>query len=481
MTDPVASLTLASVTPIQRQALLRATAEVIRCATLGHTARFSDETLGGLGCELVWGLFVTVKCQDRLRGCTGACGRLRPLGEVLLGAAVRSATSDPRFPPLREDELPHLHMDLWLLHQPEPITARAEARLAEIQLGIHGLQITRGVNRGLLLPCVPLEHGWGKEEFLNHVCLKAKLPETAWREDTAELIRFRADGLEGMFVHLIEESGISPDQGHAREPAVAGTFYPAGERETRRMVESLLGKPAPAEPWSGAMVPHAGWRYSGRLAADVLKRIAYPSDVVVLGPKHTRWGANWAVDPHSTWSLPTGDVKSNPHLARQLVRAVPGMELDPVAHQQEHAIEVELPFIQRLAPDARVVGVAIGPASKQECEAISAGLARVIEDQPEPPLLIISSDMNHFADDESARRLDALALDRLYRLDPDGLYDVCTENQITMCGMRPAVIVLKTLRKLGRLKSAKHVGYATSGDVSGDRSRVVGYAGMLFC
>jgi AmmeMemoRadiSam system protein B/AmmeMemoRadiSam system protein A len=480
MTAPVASLTLASVNPTQRRALLRATAEVIRCATLGHSARFSDETLGGLSGEQVWGLFVTVKCHDRLRGCTGACGKLRPLGEVLLGAAVRSATSDPRFPPIREDELPHLHMDLWLLHQPEQITARADARLAEVQLGVHGLQITQGVNRGLLLPCVPLEHGWGKEEFLNHVCLKAKLPETAWREDTAELIRFRADGLEGTFTPLIEEVDIFSPQGHAREPAVAGKFYPAGERETRKMVETLLGKSAPVEPWSGALVPHAGWRYSGRLAADVLKRIAYPSDVVVLGPKHTRWGANWAVDPHSGWHLPTGELKSNPQLARQLVRAVPGMELDAAAHQQEHGIEVELPFIQQLAPYARVVGVAIGRASRQECEMISAGLAWVIRNQPEPAVLIISSDMNHFADDETTRRLDAMALDKLNGLDPDGLYDVCTENQITMCGMRPAVIVLKTLKKLGRLTSAKHVGYATSGDVSGDRSRVVGYAGMLF-
>lgn len=480
MTEPVASLTLASVTPFQQRSLLRAAAEVIRCATLGQTARFSDETLGGLSREEVWGLFVTIKCHDRLRGCTGACGRLRPLGEVLLGAAVRSATSDPRFPPIHEDELPHLHMDLWLLHQPEQITARSEARLAEFHLGIHGLQITQGARRGLLLPSVPLEHGWGKEEFLNHVCLKAKLPETAWREDTTELLRFRADGLEGKFTHLIEGIEFLAPAESARKPAVAGKFYPAGEREARKMVESLLGSAVPAESYSAALVPHAGWRYSGKLAADVLKRIAYPADVVVLGPKHTRWGAPWAVEPHSSWRLPTGEVKSNPQLARQIAQAVLGMELDPVAHQQEHAIEVELPFIQQLAPDARVVGVAIGPATKQECEEISAGLARVFLDQPEPPLLIVSSDMNHFADDWLTRRLDAVALEKLDQLDPDGLYDVCTENQISMCGMRPAVVVLKTLEKLGRLTRAKRIGYATSGDVSGDRSRVVGYAGVLF-
>src|SRR5207237_1957930 len=113
------------------------------------------------------------------------------------------------------------------------------------------------------------------------------------------------------------------------------------------------------------MVPHAGLKYSGHIAAAVLKRIQIPRTVLVIGPKHTQFGMEWAVAPQQTWALPGGEVASDFMLARQLCQAIPGLEMDAAAHQREHAIEVELPLLARLAPQTRVVGIGLGHATRE--------------------------------------------------------------------------------------------------------------------
>jgi AmmeMemoRadiSam system radical SAM enzyme/AmmeMemoRadiSam system protein B/AmmeMemoRadiSam system protein A len=265
-----------------------------------------------------------------------------------------------------------------------------------------------------------------------------------------------------------------------RQPAVAGRFYPADPRELASLVDQCLPR-TPSEPqqWPALMTPHAGLIYSGAIAGQILSRVKYPSTVIVIGPKHTPLGVEWAVAPHSVWSIPGAALSSDPQLARQLCQAIPGLQLDAAAHSQEHGIEVELPFLARLAPETKVVGITIGGGNLERCREFAAGLATVIRSLPEQPLLVISSDMNHYASDAENRRLDEMALQALETLDPARLYEVCTTNRISMCGMLPAVIVMETLRNLGQLKRTERVAYATSGDVSGDKSRVVGYAGVL--
>jgi AmmeMemoRadiSam system protein B len=162
-----------------------------------------------------------------------------------------------------------------------------------------------------------------------------------------------------------------------------------------------------------------------------------------------------------------------------LAEAIPGLQLDAAAHQREHAVEVELPLLSRLAPDARVVGIAIGAGNVEQCRRFADGLAAVLQKRQEPVLLVISSDMNHFATDDENRRLDAMALEAMETLDPEALYRVVRDNQISMCGVLPAVIVLETLHRLNRIARCERVAYATSADVTGDTSRVVGYAGVL--
>jgi AmmeMemoRadiSam system protein B len=227
------------------------------------------------------------------------------------------------------------------------------------------------------------------------------------------------------------------------------------------------------------MVPHAGLVYSGRIAAETLRRVRIPQTVIILGPKHTPQGMEWAVAPHDAWSIPGAMMPGDPDLARKLIQAIPGLHLDAAAHAQEHAIEVELPLIARLAPQTRIVGIAVGAGDLAGCRRFAAGLAGVLGSLSEPPLLVISSDMNHFASDAENRRLDELALAAMETLDPEQLYKTVTRRHISMCGVLLAVIVMETLRSLGRLHQVQRVAYATSGEVSGDLSRVVGYAGVL--
>jgi AmmeMemoRadiSam system protein B/AmmeMemoRadiSam system protein A len=265
-----------------------------------------------------------------------------------------------------------------------------------------------------------------------------------------------------------------------RPPAVAGTFYPADADELARKVEGFLGATdRREEDWPAAMVPHAGLSFSGALAGAVFQRLKIPELVLILGPKHTRLGVDWSVAPHEIWSIPGASIPSDPALARALAEAIPGLQLDAAAHQQEHAIEVELPFLARLAPGTRVLGLAIGGGDWERCRRFAEGLAEFVRRLPSRPLLVISSDMNHFATDRENRRLDEIALEAMERLDPAHLLATVTEHQISMCGVLPAVIVMEALRRLGGLSKCERVGYATSADVTGDTSRVVGYAGVL--
>ncbi len=271
-----------------------------------------------------------------------------------------------------------------------------------------------------------------------------------------------------------------PQTGPEIRPAgVAGTFYPGTAEEVQQALDRMFSEDVQSKPWPAVMVPHAGWMYSGSLAAKVFSRVKIPEHVVILCPKHRGGGSEWAVAPHRTWSLPGLEMASDPELARRLAEGISGLQLDATSHRQEHAIEVQLPLIARLAPQAKVVGISMTGGSLAKLLEFGREMAEVLGEMPERPLLVISSDMNHFADEAETRRLDRLALDAMETLDPARLYETVSENRISMCGMGPAVVVMETLRQWDCLHRHESVGYATSAEASGDTSRVVGYAGML--
>ena len=244
-------------------------------------------------------------------------------------------------------------------------------------------------------------------------------------------------------------------------------------------------KTIPVTQADAVLVPHAGWQYSGKLAAQTLKQVKIPRWGIIFAPQHRgTGGAEWAVAPHKTWLLPGKNVEANLPMTEKMIQAVDFFEFDAIPHAQEHSIEVLLPILARLAPETKISAVAMSMSSWDMIRQGAAQFAHFLISIPERPLLIISSDMNHFANDETTRRVDRIALDAIYRSaaeqNPERALQTIYEQQISMCGVVPAVFVMETLRLLGRLNSVEEVGYTTSAEASGDTSRVVGYAGLIF-
>ena len=199
----------------------------------------------------------------------------------------------------------------------------------------------------------------------------------------------------------------------------------------------------------------------------------------MLGPSHTGLGRPVAVAPHAAWRTPLGDVPIDQELAAALVEELPAINFDADAHWREHSIEVQLPFLQARRPDVRIVPVCLQHLRIDACLQLGRALARVIEAAGEPVGLVASSDMSHYEPDEEARGHDREAIEAALELDPAALYETVHRRGITMCGVIPATVMLEAVRHLGA--NAGHlVSYATSGDTGGDRSAVVGYAGLCF-
>ena len=232
------------------------------------------------------------------------------------------------------------------------------------------------------------------------------------------------------------------------------------------------------------LVPHAGWQYSGRLAAQTLRRVTIPRWSIIVAPQHRGGGAEWAVAPYNTWQLPGKNVETNRLMTEKMIQAVDFFAFDAVPHAHEHAVEVLLPILARLAPETQISAVVMATSSWEMIRQGAAQFARFLLSLPEKPMLIISSDMNHFANEETTRRVDHIALDAIYRSvaeqSPEYALRTIYEQQISMCGIVPAVFVMETLRIMGRLDRVDEVGYTTSAEFSGDTSRVVGYAGLVF-
>ena len=651
----------------QESAIHDAASQVFVSTVRGQAPDVTDDAYGGAASDRVMGAFVTVKKRGQLRGCIGSLGEPMPLKAAVGRAAQRTATHDPRFPPISPAELPELSLNVTLLYNFEPISGSAEELVDAVEVGRHGLRITHGGNAGLLLPVVAIDHLWDSETFLNQVCRKAGLPQSTWKDPQAQLERFEGwmiereldsrlwaasaayaassfsheqaerlaiqaknavlailqgavygadisvDGTvsgmamrltfpakdqdvvfsqmqpsaglplqstlislcqaaagwiqrvrvdpalvpqmtadvilfsdpvphgpasvdhaadidpaqraflvsqgrhsswgyerEGTADRILEEicarADISPGGGQlfslavassaasisnanvptavkgpdVRQPAVEGRFYPSSVPALTAIVKSCFEDiPEQKQQLPAVMVPHAGLQYSGKTAAGVLGQVEIPDQVIIIGPKHTREGSDWAVAPHSEWQLPGQSLLADPILASILVKRIDNLRPDAAAHHREHCIEVELPFLAHLNPQTRVTGIVVGSGDPERCRTAGRQLAEVIAELDEPPLLIISSDMNHFADDAENRRLDEMALKAMESLDPEELYRTVRENGISMCGVLPAMIVMETLIASGQLARIERCGYATSGEVTGDFSRVVGYAGML--
>ena len=265
-----------------------------------------------------------------------------------------------------------------------------------------------------------------------------------------------------------------------RLPAVAGRFYPEDPGQLRAAVDSFLvhaGKEKRIRA-RACLVPHAGYVYSGAVAGEVYRRLEVPGRVILIGPRHFPRGAPLAILSDGSWQTPLGMAPVDHQLADEIVRAFPLLREDEVAHNAEHSLEVQLPFLQRLTPSFAFVPIVIGHAHWETLEGLGRALAEVIAAQREPILLIASSDLNHYESDAVTRVKDRKAIEQILALDPRKLLDAVREEKISMCGYAATVATLVAARQLGAERAAL-VRYATSGEVNGDLDEVVGYAGMI--
>lgn len=263
-----------------------------------------------------------------------------------------------------------------------------------------------------------------------------------------------------------------------RQPAVAGQFYPASASQLEQEVEAHLDRAATPVSAVAAVVPHAGYPYSGPVAGAVYARLELPETVVIMAPNHTGLGRPIAVWDTGAWLTPLGRVAVDEALASALLEQFSAATSDDQAHLAEHSIEVQLPFLQTRRADVAILPIVLSHRSLATLKELGECLAGLVEQQAGGVLVLASTDMTHFQPQEVAERYDRLALERVLALDPDGLWQVVLENDISMCGYMPTAAALAYARARGAT-SAELVRYETSGDRTGDRRSVVGYAGVI--
>ena len=192
-------------------------------------------------------------------------------------------------------------------------------------------------------------------------------------------------------------------------------------------------------------------------------------------------GVDMAVAPQEKWILPTGAVDLDQDFARRLVKECDMLQLDSEAHRNEHSIEAILPFIAAQAPSAQYTAIALGgDINYEKIDKLSDQLAAFFSKLKTPPLFIVSSDMNHYADVDTTVIQDEKAMKKIDKLDPEGLFSVCRKENVSMCGVVPAAVVMATLKKMNLLHEAILVGHTNSAVISGDSDHCVGYCGYLF-
>ncbi|MEN2985819.1 MAG: AmmeMemoRadiSam system protein B [Thermodesulfovibrionaceae bacterium] len=264
-----------------------------------------------------------------------------------------------------------------------------------------------------------------------------------------------------------------------RKAVVAGYFYPSN---SKRLLSELNEYMTDEEKFDakGAICPHAGYIYSGATAGAVYSRLIPKDLYVLLGPNHTGYGADISVMSEGEWEIPLGRFRVDETVAKKIIEKLSGVRSDIKAHLYEHSLEVQLPFIYKLNPNAKIVPVVLKTISINDCSMFAQVLAETLLELnlQQKVTVIASTDMSHYLPDDLARKVDTLAIEKIQKFDPQGLYATVVENNISMCGFIPTVTMLFATRILGA-KEVKIIKYTTSAEVSRDYDKVVGYLGAL--
>ena len=266
-----------------------------------------------------------------------------------------------------------------------------------------------------------------------------------------------------------------------RKPVFSGRFYPQDAPAINKAIGGFLkSKPESKLKALGCILPHAGYVYSGKVAATTLSRVDIPEKIILLGPNHTGNGAACSIMADGIWQTPLGEVRIDKRLAGLILSASKHLEIDSAAHQDEHSLEVELPMLQYFKDSFEIVPIAFILQELNILQEIGKDIAKAIKgsDYKDRIMLLASSDMTHYEADSQARVKDKKAIEAILALDEERLMREISRYDISMCGYAPVIVMLSAVKALGA-KSGELALYQTSGDITGDKSSVVGYAGII--
>lgn len=279
----------------------------------------------------------------------------------------------------------------------------------------------------------------------------------------------------------VEERGQSQEGKMVliRKPAVAGQFYPGSAKGLKEQIELLINKGKEKKDVIACLLPHAGYIYSGGVAGAVVSGINIRDKIILLGPNHTGFGTAFSIMTEGVWETPLGEVNIDSALAKKILSNSKYLENDSTAHIYEHSLEVELPFLQYFRASFEIVPITFLSDDLDSLKAIGKEIAKTILESniKDTVQIIASSDMTHYESQETAQRKDEAAIKAILELDEDRLMQQVRQLNISMCGYAPAIVMLSAAKLLGA-KQASLIKYQTSGDVTGEKESVVGYAGI---
>jgi len=273
-----------------------------------------------------------------------------------------------------------------------------------------------------------------------------------------------------------------------RTPAVAGMFYPSEKNKLTKLIEDCFlhkfgpGKKPPKKLESkifGVICPHAGFVYSGPIACNSLYSISSesPELFIIIGPNHWGIGRSVATMKDCEWQTPLGNVQVDSESAEEISQLSKTIEPDYFSHTREHSIEVQIPILQNIFSNFKILPISLVNQSKEVAKDVGLAIAKIA--RKKNVMIIGSSDFTHYEPNEFAHEQDMALIEPILDMDVDKFYDVLQKRKVSACGYGAIASTIVACKDLGAIKG-ELLKYATSGDVTGDMSSVVGYGSIVF-
>ena len=273
-----------------------------------------------------------------------------------------------------------------------------------------------------------------------------------------------------------------------RTPAVAGMFYPGGKKELKKSIKGCFlhkfgpGKIPPSnikKKIFGVICPHAGYMYSGPIACHSFYAISsdVPELFIIIGPNHWGIGSNVATMKDCKWNTPLGDVEVDSETAEEIHHLSEIIDIDYFSHTREHSLEVQIPILQEMYSDFKILPISMINQNKDVAKDIGLAIVKIAEKKK--VMIIGSSDFTHYEQNEFAHEQDMALIEPILKLDVEKFYDVLEDRNVSACGYGAIASTMIACKELGATKG-EWIKYATRGDITGDTSSVVGYGSIVF-